>query len=67
METLIKIGGFYTIALVAFHFMFWLERAVQQIVFFKLRHWASWAILLLFISTSLLYAVPAIHVVLHAV
>jgi len=41
--------------------LFWLARSVQQIVFFKLHHWASWAFLLLFLCGSLLYAIPAIY------
>jgi len=43
--------------------LFWLARAVQQIIFYKLRHWASWAFLLLFLSGSLLYAIPAFHII----
>ena len=43
--------------------LFWLARSIQQIIFFKLRHWASWAFLLLFISGTLLYAIPAYYVI----
>ena len=43
--------------------LFWLARAIQQIVFYRLRHWASWAFLLLFLSGSLLYAIPALYII----
>jgi hypothetical protein len=39
--------------------LFWLARATQQIVFFELRHPASWVFLLLFLAGALLYAIPA--------
>ena len=39
--------------------LFWLARSVQQVVFFKLRHRASWLFLLLFLAGFLLYAIPA--------
>jgi hypothetical protein len=39
--------------------LFWLARSVQQIIFYKLQHWASWAFLLLFLAGFLLYAIPA--------
>ncbi|HZX31074.1 MAG TPA: hypothetical protein VFF03_06960 [Rhodocyclaceae bacterium] len=35
--------------------VFWLLRAAYQIVFFKLRHWVSWAFLGAFIGGSALY------------
>lgn len=41
--------------------LFWAARAMQQIVFFKLRHWMSWVFLLIFSGGAVLYAVPAIH------
>jgi len=43
--------------------LFWLARAVQQIVFYKLHHRASWAFLLLFLSGSLLYAIPVFYII----
>lgn len=43
--------------------LFWLARTIQQIVFFKLQHWASWAFLLLFFSGALLYGIPAYYVI----
>ena len=42
--------------------LFWLARTVQQIIFFKLHHWISWAFLLYFFSGFLIYAVPAINI-----
>lgn len=36
--------------------LFWLLRAAYQAVFFKLRHWASWAFLGTFLGGSALYA-----------
>ena len=45
--------------------LFWLARAIQQIIFYKLRHWASWAFLMLFVSGCVLYAIPAIHIIRH--
>lgn len=35
--------------------VFWFLRAVYQALFFKLRHWASWAFLGAFIGGSVLY------------
>lgn len=43
--------------------LFWLARAIQQILFYKLRHRASWAFLMLFLSGALLYAIPAYYVI----
>ncbi|MDR2188554.1 MAG: hypothetical protein LBE62_10970 [Azonexus sp.] len=36
--------------------VFWLLRAVYQAVFFKLRHWASWAFFAAFVGGASLYA-----------
>jgi len=41
--------------------LFWLARAIQQILFFKLAHWISRAFLFLFITGSLLYGIPALQ------
>ena len=49
--------------LIALMALFWFARAVQQVVFFKLQHPASWVFLLIFLTGSLLYAIPAIHVI----
>ena len=43
--------------------LFWLARSIQQILFYKLHHWGSWAFLFLFLSGCLLYAIPAISVI----
>ena len=59
-ELLITSLGHSLLVLMA---LFWLARSIQQIIFFKLRHWASWAFLLLFISGTLLYAIPAYYVI----
>ncbi len=42
--------------------LFWFARAVQQLVFFKLRHWISWAFLGWFLLGALLYGIPAYQV-----
>lgn len=39
-----------------------LFRAIQQIVFFKLKHWGSVAFALIFLTGAVLYAVPAFYV-----
>lgn len=41
--------------------LFWFARAVQQVVFFKLKNWVSMAFLVFFIVGAALYAVPAIY------
>ena len=43
--------------------LFWLARAIQQIIFYKLQHPASWAFLFLFLLGCLLYAIPAVNVI----
>lgn len=48
-------------ALVILIALFWLARSIQQIVFFKLAHRASRAFLLIFLTGSLLYAIPALY------
>ena len=40
--------------------LFWLARAVQQVVFFKLRKWVSWAFLAYFLLGAVLYGIPAL-------
>ncbi len=35
--------------------VFWLFRAVEQVVFFKLRHWSSWVFLFIFAGGVSLY------------
>lgn len=39
--------------------IFWLLRAIEQVIFFKLKHWISWLLLIIFILGTLLYALPA--------
>jgi len=41
--------------------LFWLARALEQIVFFKLKHWGSIAFLLIFLAGALLYGIPAAY------
>lgn len=36
--------------------LFWLWRAILQILFFRLRHWVSWGFLGLFLGAAALYA-----------
>ena len=46
--------------------IFWFVRSVEQVVFFGLKHWASWAFLAFFLLGCVLYAVPAIYVLDNA-
>ncbi len=41
--------------------LFWLARSIEQAVFFKLNHWGSFAFLLIFLTGSMLYGIPAIY------
>lgn len=43
--------------------LFWLARSIQQIIFYKLHHRASWAFLLLFLAGAILYAIPGFYVI----
>lgn len=47
--------------------LFWFLRAIQQVIFFKLKHWGSLAFLGLFLIGALLYAVPAIDTIINDV
>jgi len=38
--------------------IFWFARAAQQVIFFKLKHWGSWAFMFFFILGGILYGVP---------
>lgn len=40
--------------------VFFMLRAILQIVFFRLQHWISYAFLVYFITGGLLYGIPAI-------
>lgn len=42
--------------------LFWLARAVEQVVFYKLRHWGSWLLLAVFVLGVALYGIPALGV-----
>lgn len=39
----------------------WIARAVQQVVFFKLKHWVSWGFTVFFLFGALLYGIPGMH------
>jgi len=41
--------------------LFWFARAFQQIVFFKLKHWVSWAFFAYFVLGGVIYAIPVIY------
>ena len=43
--------------------VFWLLRAIEQIVFFKLKHWGSMAFFLVFLAGAALYGAPAANVI----
>lgn len=40
--------------------LFWLARAIEQVIFFRLRHWGSWAFLVIFLAGAALYGIPAV-------
>ena len=40
--------------------LFWVARSIEQIVFFKLKHWSSIAFLAFFLAGAALYAIPAL-------
>jgi hypothetical protein len=41
--------------------IFWFARALEQLVFFRLRHWGSWAFLIIFLAGSAMYAYAAMY------
>ncbi|MFC1824225.1 hypothetical protein ACFL9T_16055 [Thermodesulfobacteriota bacterium] len=41
--------------------VFWFARAVEQIVFFRLRNWGSAAFFVFFLMGTVLYTIPAIY------
>jgi len=41
--------------------LFWFARAFQQIVFFKLKHWLSWAFFAYFVLGGVIYGIPVIY------
>ena len=40
--------------------IFWFARSAQQVIFYKLKHWGSWAFMLFFALGGVLYGVPVI-------
>ena len=38
--------------------IFWFLRAIEQVVFFKLKHWSSVVFLLVFIGGTVIYSIP---------
>lgn len=40
--------------------VFWLLRAIEQVIFFNLTHWSSGIFLLIFIAGAVIYAIPII-------
>jgi len=56
MELLESPLGHSLLVLIA---LFWLLRAVEQVVFFQLKHWGSAVFLVVFLSGALLYGIPA--------
>jgi len=40
--------------------IFWLLRAIEQIIFFGIKHWQSIIFLLVFVGGAILYAIPFI-------
>ena len=46
-------------SLLLFMALFWLARSLMQVIFFKLRHWLSFAFLGYFLIGTLLYGIPA--------
>ncbi len=49
-------------ALLALIALFWFVRAIQQIMFFKLQHWISWAFLAFFLLGTGIYGLPLLMV-----
>jgi len=41
--------------------LFWFARALQQIVFFKLKHWVSWVFFAYFVLGGVIYGIPVIY------
>jgi len=48
-------------ALLALIAIFWFARAAQQVIFFKLKHWSSWAFMFFFALGGVLYGVPVVY------
>jgi len=43
--------------------LFWFFRAIQQIIFFKLKAILSWVLFMVFMLGSVLYAIPALNII----
>lgn len=41
--------------------IFWFARATLQIIFYKLKHWESWAFMIFFALGGFLYGVPVVY------
>ena len=41
--------------------IFWFARAFQQVVFFKIKHWGSWAFLVFFTFGGIIYGIPIVY------
>jgi len=41
--------------------IFWLLRAIEQVLFFKLKHWSSMVFLLTFIIGAIIYTMPVLQ------
>ena len=41
--------------------IFWFARATQQVIFYKLKHWGSWAFMVFFTIGGVLYGVPVVY------
>ncbi len=48
-------------ALLSLIALFWFARAAQQVIFFKLKHWSSWAFMFFFVLGGVLYGVPVVY------
>lgn len=48
-------------SLLIFISLFWFARALMQIIYFKLDHWASFAFLLFFLAGAAIYGIPAAY------
>lgn len=49
-------------SLLALISLFWLLRAIEQVISFKLRHWASALFLVIFVTGAVLYGIPTASV-----
>jgi hypothetical protein len=40
--------------------VFWFLRAIEQVIFFKLKHWSSVLFLMAFVGGTIIYAIPVL-------